>query len=177
MRAKQLVLASHDGYLIADAIMFHEADDFVRIVGAPFASDWVQFNVERGDYEVAAERDDNFSIRSGTRDVFRIQLQGPNALPLVEELTDGRAPNVKFFHIGELEIAGKKLRALRHGMAGEPGFEIYGPWDDQDAVREAIELAGEKYGLRKVGALAYSTTLRSLAGCRCRCLRSTTALR
>jgi vanillate/3-O-methylgallate O-demethylase len=158
LRAKQLVLASHDGYLIADAIMFHEADDFVRIVGAPFASDWVQFNVEQGQYEVEAERDDNFSVRSGRRDVFRIQIQGPNALPLVEELTNGHAPDVKFFDIGELEIAGKKLRALRHGMAGEAGFEIYGPWDDQDAVREAIQVAGEKYGLRRVGALAYSTT-------------------
>jgi glycine cleavage system aminomethyltransferase T len=158
MRAKQLVLASHDGYLIADAIMFREADDFIRIVGAPFASDWVQFNVEQGSYEVEAERDDNFSVRSGTRDVFRVQIQGPNALALVEELTDGHVPEVKFFAIGELVIAGKKLRALRHGMAGEPGFEIYGAWEDQDPVREAIMVAGEKYGIRRVGALAYSTT-------------------
>ncbi len=158
MRAKQLVLASHDGYLIADAIMFHEENDFIRIVGAPFASDWVQFNAERGNYDVDVERDDNFSVRTGTRDVFRIQIQGPNALALVQGLTDGHAPEVKFFDIGELEIAGKRLRALRHGMAGEPGFEIYGAWEDQQDVREAIQIAGQKYGLRNVGALAYSTT-------------------
>jgi vanillate/3-O-methylgallate O-demethylase len=158
MRAKQLVLASHDGYMIADAIMFRESEEFIRIVGAPFASDWVQFNVEQRGVDVEVERDDNFSIRSGTRDVFRLQVQGPNALALIEEVTGGHVPELKFFHIGELEIAGKRLRALRHGMAGEPGFEIYGPWNDQAAVREALEVAGEKYGMRKVGALAYSTT-------------------
>ena len=158
LRAKQIVLASHDGYLIADAILFREDDEFFRIVGAPFASDWVQFNAERGQYDVDVQRDDNFAVRSGTRDVFRVQVQGPNAMALINEVTGGQVPDVKFFHIGELTIAGKALRALRHGMAGEPGFEIYGAWDDQDAVREALETAGQKYGMRKAGALAYSTT-------------------
>jgi glycine cleavage system aminomethyltransferase T len=158
MRAKQLVLSSHDGYLIADAILFREEEEFFRIVGAPFASDWVQFNAERGHYDVDVSRDDNFAIRSGTRDVFRLQVQGPNAMALMQEVTGGHVPDVKFFHIGELTVGGKPVRALRHGMAGEPGFEIYGAWDDQGAVREALETTGEKYGLRKVGALAYSTT-------------------
>ncbi len=28
-----------------------------------------------------------------------------------------------------IEIAGRAVRALRHGMAGQPGFELMGPWD------------------------------------------------
>jgi glycine cleavage system aminomethyltransferase T len=43
-------------------------------------------------------------------------------------------------------------------MAGEPGFEIYGPWKEQPIIRAAFDRAGEKYGMRKVGALAYATT-------------------
>ncbi|MFD1985741.1 aminomethyl transferase family protein [Mesorhizobium newzealandense] len=158
LRAKQLVLAGHDGFYIADAIIFREADDFFRIVGAPFASDWVLYNAEKSNYDVEAKKDDNFSIRSGTREVFRVQIQGPNALALMREVSGGGLPEIKFFNIGEFKIAGKAVRALRHGMAGEPGFEIYGAWDDQQAVREALEKTGEKYGLRKIGALAYSTT-------------------
>lgn len=158
LRAKQLVLAGHDGYYIADAIIFREADDFFRVVGAPFASDWVLYNAQKSDYDVEAKKDDNFSIRSGTREVFRVQIQGPNALALMRDVTGGSLPDIKFFNIGEFKIAGKSVRALRHGMAGEPGFEIYGAWDDQQAVREALEKTGEKYGLRKIGALAYSTT-------------------
>jgi vanillate/3-O-methylgallate O-demethylase len=158
LRGKQLVLAGHDGNFIADSIIFREAEDFFRVVGAPFASDWLLYNAEKSSLDVDAKKDDNFSVRSGTRDVFRVQVQGPNALALVREVSEGTLPDIKFFNIGELRIAGKNVRALRHGMAGEPGFEIYGAWDDQQAVREAIEKAGEKHGMRKVGALAYSTT-------------------
>ena len=56
-----------------------------------------------------------------------------------------------------LTIAGKTVRALRHGMAGQPGCELFGPWDDGEAVREAIVKAGEEFGLRLVGARAYSS--------------------
>ncbi len=158
LRGKQLVLAGHDGNFIADSIIFREAEDFFRIVGAPFASDWVLYNAEKSTCDVEAKKDDNFSVRSGTRDVFRVQIQGPNALSLMRDVTGGSLPEIKFFNIGEFKIAGKNVRALRHGMAGEPGFEIYGAWDDQQTVREALEKTGEKYGMRKIGALAYSTT-------------------
>jgi glycine cleavage system aminomethyltransferase T len=157
-RAKQIVLAGHDGNMIADAILFREEDEFFRVVGAPFASDWLLYNAENTAFDVSAEKNDNWSVRQQPRDVFRVQVQGPNALALMKEVTGGTLPDIKFFFIGEVRIAGRTVRALRHGMAGTPGFEIYGPWDDQQAVREALEAAGEGYGLRKVGALAYSTT-------------------
>jgi vanillate/3-O-methylgallate O-demethylase len=157
-KAKQIVLASHDGYLIADAILFREEVEFFRVVGAPFASDWLLFHAEGTPYDVTAEKNDNWSVQQRPRDVFRFQIQGPDALALVTEVAGGNLPDVKFFSIGEFTIAGKSVRALRHGMAGTPGFEIYGPWDDQQAVRDAFDDAGDKYGLRKVGALAYSTT-------------------
>ncbi|WP_208103998.1 aminomethyltransferase family protein [Modestobacter roseus] len=157
-KAKQIVLAGHDGNMIADAILFREDEEFFRVVGAPFASDWLLFNAQDTPFDVTAEKDDNWSVQPHPRDVFRIQVQGPQALALVSEVAGGSVPEVKFFSVGEMTIAGKTVRALRHGMAGTPGFEIYGPWDDQQAVREALEKAGEQYGLRKVGALAYSTT-------------------
>lgn len=159
-RGKQLVLAAPDGNLIADAIIFHEEDDFYRVVGAPFASDWLLFNAESTDHDVSAEKNDNWSVRQEPRDVFRVQIQGPQALDLVAEANKGSVPEVSFFGIGELTIAGKSVRALRHGMVGTPGFEIYGAWDDQEAVRAELERIGAQHGLRKVGALAYSTTAR-----------------
>ena len=56
-----------------------------------------------------------------------------------------------------MTIAGKTVRALRHGMAGQPGWELFGPWDDGEAVREALVEAGEEFGLRQVGGRAYSS--------------------
>ncbi|MFI7583485.1 aminomethyl transferase family protein [Kocuria sp. M1N1S27] len=158
MRAKQLVLAAPDGNLIADAIIFHEEEHFYRIVGAPFASDWLLYNAENTQHEVKATKFDNWSAGVVPRDVYRIQLQGPNAMELMMRVTGGNVPEVRFFGIGEFQIAGKTVRGLRHGMAGTPGFELYGPWDEQTEVRAAIEEAGADLGLRKAGSLAYSTT-------------------
>ncbi len=158
MRAKQLVMCGHDGNYLADAIIFHEEDDFYRIVGAPFASDWVQYNAGLGKYDVEAMIDLPLSVRDGDRDIYRLQVQGKHALALMEKLTNNNVPEIKFFHIGEMTIAGRKVRALRHGMAGEPGFELYGPWEDQNVIRGAIMEAGAEFGIRKAGADAYSVT-------------------
>ena len=155
LKGKQIVLAAPDGHFLADAIVFREAEDFFRIVGAPFASDWLLFQSLSTELDVSVEINPNWTVLEAPRDVFRLQLQGPNALPLVEEVSNGTLPEIKFFGIGEFQIAGQTVRALRHGMAGTPGFEIYGPWESQDAVRAAIEAAGSKYGLRKAGSFAY----------------------
>jgi syringate O-demethylase len=42
-------------------------------------------------------------------------------------------------------------------MAGQPGWELFGPWDDEAAVREAIVEAGQEFGLRQDGGRAYSS--------------------
>jgi glycine cleavage system aminomethyltransferase T len=41
---------------------------------------------------------------------------------VVESATGRPAPDLKFFNMCWMEIAGRKVRALRHGMAGQPGF-------------------------------------------------------
>jgi len=59
--------------------------------------------------------------------------------------------------MGYITIAGRKVLALRHGMAGAPGLEIWGPYAEGDEVRAAILEGGTDLGLVQVGARAYST--------------------
>jgi syringate O-demethylase len=47
--------------------------------------------------------------------------------------------------------------ALRHGMSGQPGWELYGPWEDHDRVHEALVEAGQEFGLTLVGGRAYGS--------------------
>jgi len=54
-------------------------------------------------------------------------------------------------------IAGCTVRVLRHGMAGQPGWELFGPFEEYDAVREALLAAGGEFGMREVGSRAYSS--------------------
>jgi vanillate/3-O-methylgallate O-demethylase len=66
-------------------------------------------------------------------------------------------PATKFFGMATFTIAGTTVRALRHGMAGQPGFELFGPWAEGDVVRAAILSAGEDLGITQVGSMAYSS--------------------
>jgi glycine cleavage system aminomethyltransferase T len=157
-RAKQFVAVDPDGHLIGDAILFHLDQDSFDLVGHPMVIDWVTFHLERGDHKATAERDDNSIVRTdGPPRLYRYELQGPTAAALVEQVSGAPAPAVKFFQMAGFTIAGKQVRGLRHGMAGQPGFELFGPWEDGEAVLAALLEAGEDHGLVRVGAKAYST--------------------
>src|SRR5581483_2373361 len=84
-------------------------------------------------------------------------VQGPAAMDVMARVLGAQPPQVRFFHLRDLTIAGRRVKGLRHGMAGQPGFELFGPYADGEAVREAIVKAGEPFGLRQVGARAYSS--------------------
>jgi vanillate/3-O-methylgallate O-demethylase len=157
-KAKQYVAANSDGYFIGDAILFCLDDELFDVVGHATVINWLEYNAETGGYDVTFERDDNSATRSsGPPKLYRYELQGPTAGPLVTKLTGAPLPDVKFFTMAEFTIAGYRVRALRHGMAGQPGFELFGPWAEGDDVLSAIVAAGAEYGLVRAGAKAYST--------------------
>lgn len=155
--AKQFIAVNHEGYVIGDAILFHLGEDSYDLVGHPFAIDWVRYHAEIGDYDVQLELDGNSIVRQGPPKLYRYELQGPNALKIVEKLIGGDVPATKFFGMANFTIAGHAVKALRHGMAGQPGFELFGPWADGDDIRAAILTAGEGLGITPVGSMAYSS--------------------
>jgi vanillate/3-O-methylgallate O-demethylase len=157
-KAKQLVVCNPDGYVIGDGILFHLDENKVRLVGRPSAHNWVQYHAETGDYDVELKRDERTAVNpAGRREFYRFQVQGPTAMEVLEKATDGSLPEIKFFNLGELTIAGQRVRALHHGMSGAPGLELFGPWEDAEAVRGALVEAGADLGLRQVGSRVYAT--------------------
>ena len=157
-QAKQFVACNQDGYVIGDAILFYLDDNRLGLVGRPPAGNWVQYHVETGGYRATAVRDDRSAVNEGRRKFFRYQVQGPNALKVMEKATGRPTPDIRFFTMAELTVAGRKIRALRHGMVGQPGWELFGPWEYAEEVRGAIVEAGRDFGLRQVGSRAYPTT-------------------
>lgn len=157
-QAKQFVACNHDGYVIGDAILFYLEENKFNLVGRPPAENWVQFHVETGKYKVKAVRDERSAANQGRRLTYRYQVQGPNALRVMEKATGKPTPDIRFFNMDTMIVAGRAVRALRHGMVGQPGWELFGPWEDGYAVRDAIVAAGQEFGLRQVGARTYPTT-------------------
>ena len=160
-RAKQFAPCTPYGHVIGDGILFHLAPNSLVFVGRAPAANWLEFHGRTGGYDVKITRDDRSPSNPGGRAVnrtcYRYQIQGPNAKQIIEKLNGGPFPEIKFFNMGEIKINGKTVRALRHGMAGAPGLEIWGPYEERDDIRAAIVAAGKDFGMREVGSRAYAS--------------------
>jgi len=165
-RAKQFVPVTPYGHVIGDGILFHLAENSIEFVGRAPSANWIMFNAEAGKYNVQIIKDDRSPSRPMGKPVsrrdYRYQIQGPNAKSIIEKLNGGPFPDIKFFHMDYIKIGGRTVRALRHGMAGAPGLEIWGPYEEGEEIRAAIIEAGKEFGMVQVGSRAYpSNTLES----------------
>jgi syringate O-demethylase len=158
LKAKQYAPVTPYGYTIGDVIMFGNPDGSFNLVGRAPALTWTQFHAETGDWNVTTTFDQRTAMRTdGKRRHYRFQIQGPNAMKVLEKALGKEPADLKFFNMREETIAGKKVMALRHGMSGQPGWELYGPWEDHDAVHAALVEAGKEFGLTLVGGRAYGS--------------------
>ena len=160
-QAKQFAPVTHYGHVIGDGILFYLAENSMCYVGRNPAANWIEFHAKTGGFNVKTTYDDRSPSRPMgkpvTRSFYRYQIQGPNAQDVIKKLNGGTMPDIKFFRMGHIDIAGRKVRALRHGMAGAPGLEVWGPYNEGDEIRAAILEAGKDAGIVQVGARAYAT--------------------
>lgn len=155
-RAKQFIGVTPRGEMIGDCILYDIGDGAYELVSSTPLLNWIEFNVETGDWDVTLERDNNTSDNpTGRRTLFRFQLDGPNAADIFDEIAEGGAPEIGFFRTARTRIAGVDVMALRHSMSGHKGYEISGPFDQGETVRQAILEAGKSRGLLQAGAKTY----------------------
>ena len=157
-QAKQFIPVTERGHIITDAILLREAEDKYVLTGPDGAGSWVLFHAQQGGYDVDIV-DDPPSHRRGGADpiLFRYQVQGPRAIQVIERVFGQPLPSTRFFHSVVADWDGRPIRAIRHGMAGEPGYEFVGRFTDGQAFKDALLQAGADLGIQQVGALAYAT--------------------
>lgn len=157
-QAKQFVPVGRSGQIITDGILMRDGEYRYNLSGVPASQTFVQYFGETGGYDVAFTVDKDSNLRgSGDPMVFRYQVQGPQAMALVEKLFGGPLPKTKFFHSSPVSLEGREFRAFRHGMAGMPGYEFIGDWAHAKFVKDAILKTGEEFGLVHIGGKAYYT--------------------
>jgi glycine cleavage system aminomethyltransferase T len=157
-KAKQFVPVTPEGYVIGDVILFGLDDARYNLVGRAPVLNWVTYHAQTGDYDVEVTFDQRTALRTdGLRRHYRYQVQGPNAMQVIEKALGHVPEDLKFFNMRTEQIGGKDVCALRHGMAGQPGWELFGPWEDREAVHEVLVSAGEEFGMKLVGGRAYGS--------------------
>ncbi|MFV0384416.1 aminomethyl transferase family protein [Paracoccus sp. (in: a-proteobacteria)] len=156
-KAKQLICVNPDGYVIGDGIIFGLEDDEILYVGRPPLAYWLAYQAEIGDFDVTTDFDIRSLENTGTpRKLYRFEVQGPNALTILNEANEGGPLITKFFNMGEITIAGCKARTLSHGMGGAQGLELWGPYEQGQQVHDRLREIGEQHGMLRAGARAYS---------------------
>lgn len=162
-RAKHFVPVTTAGHVIGDMIIFRERTDKFILVGRAPTANWVQFQAAIGEWQVRLFHDPRSNSRPDgeriLRTHYRFQIQGPDAPAIFEKINGSPVPDIQFFHVNEINIGSKKVQALRHGMAGAPGLEIWGPYADKSYIQSTILQAARDIGVNlvQVGSRAYST--------------------
>jgi len=161
--AKHFVPVTPAGHVIGDMIIFREREDKFVLVGRAPTANWVQFQQAIGTFKVRIHHDPRSDSRPDGRAIYRshyrFQIQGPDADKIFAKMNGGPVQDIKFFHVDWINVGSKKVQALRHGMAGAPGLEIWGPYSDKAYIQSTILQAARDAGvdLKQVGARAYST--------------------
>jgi vanillate/3-O-methylgallate O-demethylase len=162
-RAKHFVPVTPAGHVIGDMIIFRERQDKFILVGRAPTANWTKFQAAVGSWKVRLFHDPRSDSRPDgeriMRTHYRFQIQGPDADKIFTRINGGPVPEIKFFCIDWIKVGSRRVQALRHGMAGAPGLEIWGPYADKHYVQSTIEQAARDVGvdLHKVGSRAYST--------------------
>ena len=95
------------GYVIGDVILFYLDENEFNLVGRAPALEWVEFHAASGQWNVTVERDERWAMRSdGRRNNYRFQVQGPNAMKILSQAMGTAAPDLKFFNMAHIDIAG-----------------------------------------------------------------------
>jgi len=157
-RSRHWVCCSPEAYVIGDGILYSVQPDEMVLVGRGAGHNWVRYNAEFGGWDVDVEADEIFSHNpTGRRTVYRYQVEGAHSPELLARVLGGPLPDAPWSQVFPVTIAGHQVWAQRHTMAGGPGCEFFGPWDEGPAVKEAILSAGAELDLKRVGSLAYFT--------------------
>ena len=115
-------ILNEKGGVLDDQICFRRsADCFWLIVNAgtaPSDGDWVRERLSPESVLV------DLSLRYAKFDV-----QGPKARETMERAFGAAMPDMKYFHLREVELLGMSCMVSRTGYTGEFGYELFSPLD------------------------------------------------
>lgn len=145
-QAKHAVQCNEQGKIISEGVLEYLGEQRFAIQGFP--APYLMHCADAGEYDVETDVKRNHVY----------EVIGPNAPDLMESVTPDPVLDIPFMNLDEIEIGGEVVVAIRHSLAGVPGFELLIPEDSAKTVRSRLVNDGAEYGLREVGTRTWYTT-------------------
>ena len=149
-QGKHAIFCRDDGSVVGEGVLLMLAKDDFIFTSVPGVT-WAVFQFRHG------RKKFNATLELVSDDWFLYQVQGPNSIKLMEEVAGETTRDIPFMGAKKLSIDGRSFLCLRGGIAGEPGFELWGPASDGQEIWKAFLRHGQKFGIRQLGSRAKST--------------------
>ncbi len=152
-QAQYTVMCRPDGGIVDDLIVYRiAADDVLICVNAANRDKDFAWMAEHNPFPEGATFTDEGDAWA------QVAIQGRNAVPTLQKLTDLDLSTVAFYHHAPATVAGVEgCIVARTGYTGEDGFEVFLPPDGAAAIWPAILEAGAPFDIRPVGLGARDT--------------------
>lgn len=139
-QAKHFILCNEDGKVTGEGILMRRGEEEFVFTSAPGVH-WMRYQFSRAPRDATEE----------LLDQYIFQVQGPDALRVMQRVTGDDLTDIGFMRFRETSIAGRPVTVLRQGMAGEIGYELHGPAADARTIYQAVLDAGAEFGIRRLG--------------------------
>ena len=159
-QAQYSALTTPAGTVVDDLLVYRFAADHLLLVvnAGTTDKDW--------DWISSARGNENVELVNASASYCQIALQGPDALVILQPLTDVSLNDIKYYHFNEGAVDGVPAIVSRTGYTGGDGFEVYAAADKAEQLWSKMLEAGKfgsDQGILPCG-LAARNTLRLESG-------------
>jgi aminomethyltransferase len=138
-QAQYSALTTPQGTVVDDLLVYRLAHDHLLLVvnAGTTEKDW--------NWITSHHRGESVTLRNVSAEYCQLALQGPDALSILQSLTDLPLNEIKYYYFRLGEVDGVESIVSRTGYTGEDGFEIYAPPEKAEQLWNRILDAGS-YG-------------------------------
>jgi len=127
-QAQYSALTTPDGTVIDDLLVYRFREDHLLLVVNAGTTDkdweWIKSHHQREGVE----------LRNASSEYCQLALQGPQAITILQQLTDLPLAEIKYYHFHQGQVDGVRSIVSRTGYTGEDGFEVYAAPDKAEQL-------------------------------------------
>jgi aminomethyltransferase len=118
-QAQYSTLTNDNGGVVDDLLVYRFGPEKLLLVvnASTTDKDW--------EWITSHKSDDRITLTNASSDYCQIAVQGPDALSILQKLTDAPLSEIKYYHFTTGKVDGVESIISRTGYTGEDGFEIY----------------------------------------------------
>jgi aminomethyltransferase len=138
-QAQYSALTTERGTVVDDLLVYRFAEDHLLLVvnAGTTEKDW--------DWITSHRANERVELTNRSADYCQIAIQGPEAIRILQTLTDTPLEEIKYYHFREGSVDHVPAIISRTGYTGEDGFELYAASDKAEQLWERLLEAGH-YG-------------------------------